>query len=70
MIRLRNLREERGLTQHQLGQLFGLTKTAISYYENGQRDMSNEMLHALADYFDVSVDYLLGRSDQRETPPG
>lgn len=60
MKRLRALRKEKGLTQTDLGNLLGITVSAYGNYELGQREPSIEMLIKLADYFGVSVDYLIG----------
>ena len=61
--RLRQLRERRGLTQRALGELCGLSKNVITHYECGDFGPTAHSLIALADFFNVSTDYLLGRSD-------
>ena len=61
--RLRELREEKGLPQVDLGKLFNLSKQAISSYETGGSLPPPETLQKFADFFNVSVDYLLGRTD-------
>ena len=61
--RLRSLRKAKNLNQNQLGQAVGLTQFAISKIERAERAASIEVIFALADYFDISVDYLIGRSD-------
>lgn len=58
-----DLRKSSGLSQRALAKILGLTNPAITYLENAQRSPSFEVLCALADYFDVSLDYLVGRSD-------
>ena len=58
--RLRQLRRERNLTQKQLGKELGWRESAISMMENGNRGTTIEKLAALAEYFHVSTDYLLG----------
>ncbi|MBA4536394.1 helix-turn-helix transcriptional regulator [Bacillus aquiflavi] len=63
--RLKELRLERKLTQEQLGKGINVTKVSISGYENGNRTPDTETLQKIADYFNVSTDYLLGRSDNR-----
>ncbi|GGE58354.1 helix-turn-helix domain-containing protein [Priestia taiwanensis] len=63
--RIKELRLERKLTEKQLGKEIGVTKGYIFGYENGNRTPDIETLQKLADYFDVSVDYLLGRSNKR-----
>ena len=59
--KLRKLREEKGLTQTELGKIFSLSKQAISSYENGSSSPSKETLQRMADFFDVTVDYILDR---------
>lgn len=63
MNKIRELRVKKGVTQTELGSLLGVTKNSISYYENGKRQPSPDMLVKLADYFGVSIDALLGRDD-------
>ena len=65
--RLRQLRLEKGLTQTALAKLLGISKSAISRYENGLRMPSEETLIDISRYFKVSVDYLLGISPVRNT---
>lgn len=62
--RLKKLRIEKKLTQEELGKIVNVTKVSISGYENGNRNPDTETLENLADFFEVSVDYLLGRTDQ------
>lgn len=59
--RLRALREEKGLTLEQVANVVGTTKVSIGRYEKDEREPKSEMLNLLADFFNVSVDYLLGR---------
>ena len=61
--RLRDLREDHDLTQEKLGAAIGIPQRAYSYYEKGQRMIPPEILCRLADYYQTSVDYLLGRTD-------
>ena len=66
--RLKELRAENNLTQEELGKLLGgLKKQLICYYEKGQREPSVEILVRTANVFNVSVDYLLGLSNNRQT---
>lgn len=60
-VTLKMLRLARGLTQQELAKQLGLSPVTISGYELGLREPSIEMLERIADYFGVSVDYLLGR---------
>ncbi|WP_237738175.1 helix-turn-helix domain-containing protein [Caldicellulosiruptor sp. F32] len=62
--RLKELREERGLTQAELAKELGISVQNLSYYENG-REPKYELLIKIADYFGVTVDYLIGRSEYR-----
>lgn len=57
------LRKSAKLNQSQMAETLGITQAAISKIEKGERAASIEVLCALADYFDVSLDYLCGRSD-------
>lgn len=65
---LRELRKKKELTQGELAKLTGLTVSAISMYETGQREPSFEVLETLADFFNVDMNRLLGTQAQ-ETPP-
>lgn len=66
--RLRELREAKEITQIDLAKVLSLANSTISQYEANRRDPDSSTLKRLADYFGVSLDYLLGRSDIR-TPP-
>ena len=59
--RLCKLREAKRLNAKTLGELCGLSKNTIGRYENGEREPTAQSLVALADFFDVSIDYLMGR---------
>lgn len=63
--RLKELREEKGLTQSQLGKQAGMVKSVISLMENGHQTTTLENTVKLASIFGVSVDYLLGVSEER-----
>ena len=65
-MRLKNLRKERGITQLQLALALNLNQNAISRYENGEREADYETLIRFADYVNVSIDYLLERTDNPE----
>ena len=62
---LKELRNEKHLTGEELGKALSVTKVAISNWENGNRTPDTDMLKKIANYFDVSLDYLLGRTDER-----
>ena len=63
MRRLKELREKRGISQLKLAMDLGLTQNSVSRYESGMREADYKTLAALADYFNVSIDYLLDRTD-------
>lgn len=64
--RIRDLREDRDLTQAQVGWAINVPQRTYAYYESGQRMVPPHMLCALADFYQVSVDYILGRTDRKE----
>lgn len=61
--RIRDLREDHDLTQAQVGKAINVPQRTYAYYESGQRMIPPHVLCALADFYGVSVDYLLGRID-------
>lgn len=69
MKRLKELRLQKGLTQQQVANAIGKTYQAYSYYENGKRDPDTETLKLLADFFNVSTDYLLEAPQNVEKIP-
>ena len=62
-MRLKELRLKRGLSQQRLAIELNLNQNSISRYENGSRQADYQTLIAIADYFNVSIDYLLERTD-------
>ena len=62
--RLKRLRTENKMTQRNLAEVIGVTHVSISGYESGKRTPDTETLTKLADYFNVSTDYLLGRESK------
>lgn len=64
--RIRALRDSIGVPQTKLAELSGSTQSSINRYENGQANPSFELLVWYADYFDVSLDYIFGRTDKPE----
>ena len=64
--RVKSLREANGLSQDALGQIIGVKRYSIYTYEKGKNYPDVPHLVALADYFKVSTDYLLGRTDVQE----
>ncbi len=63
--RLVELRKEKKLSQSQLGEILSITQRSLSRLENGETFPDEQTLNAIADYFDVSVDYLLNRTTIR-----
>lgn len=64
--RIKALRLERELTQEAVGEIIGVKRYAVYSYEKGRACPEMKGLVALADYFEVSMDYLAGRTDKRE----
>lgn len=63
--RLKLIRKENNLTQEELGKIFGLTKYSISLYENNKTSPNDDFKAKIASYFNVSVDWLLGLTDEK-----
>ena len=63
--RIRDLREDRDLTQKQVAQFLGMSQTGYSKYETGENDIPTQILIKLANFYSTSIDYLLGRTDER-----
>lgn len=61
--RLRELRQNKGLSQSQLADALNISKSAISMYELGKREPDLETLEGIADFFNVDINYLLGKED-------
>lgn len=61
--RIRNLREDKDLTQARMGEILACSQRVYSNYERGDIDIPTTTLIKIADYHGVSVDYLLGRTD-------
>lgn len=64
MYHLRELRTQKGLTQAELSKTLQVSASSIGMYEQGRREPDNETLGRIANYFNVSTDYLLGRTDE------
>lgn len=60
MLNLLQLRKQNDLSQEQVAQIIGVSKQAYGHYEREERELGYDMLCKLADYYDVSVDYLIG----------
>jgi len=68
--RLKTLREKRGLSQTEVAKRMGIARTTYSGYELGTREPDQNTLMKLARFFDVSVDYLIGNTDNPTPPDG
>ena len=66
-LRIRDMREDHDLTQEKVGNAINVPQRTYAYYETGGRMIPPEVLCALADFYQVSVDYLLGRTNIPET---
>lgn len=64
--RLRELRKSRGYTQLKVAMDLDMNQNCICRYENGSREAGYDLLIRFADYYGVSVDYILGRTDKPE----
>ena len=62
--RIRGLREDRDLNQQDIADIINVSQSTYSRYESGYLDVPSEVLIALAKYYDVSVDYILGLKDE------
>lgn len=67
--RLRDLREDKGKTQAEISSLLGTTQQIYSRYETNRTDLPLRHLIKLADYYQVSADYILGRTSYPKNPP-
>ncbi len=64
--RIRDLREDSDLTQREMGEILNCSQRVYSNYERGDLDIPTEILIKLADFHNVSVDYILGRTDKKK----
>ena len=65
-MRLRDLREDNDITQNQIALMLNIKQNTYSQYENGKREVPINILWKLADIYDVSIDYLVGREKERK----
>ena len=63
-LRLKELRESHNLSQQSFANIINVSQSTVGMWESGKRTPDSEMLAKIADYFDVSVDYLIGRSSE------
>ncbi len=62
-LRLRELRQSKQLTQEELSKILKIPRSTYANYENGSREPDNNTISLISDYFNVSVDYLFGKTD-------
>ena len=67
--RIKDLREDHDLTQSHIANYLHFSQVCYSNYENGRRDVPTEVLIRLSEFYQTSVDYLLGLTDRREPYP-
>ena len=65
----KNLRIQAGLTQQEMADRLKISRSSIGMYENGEREPSFELLEAIADFFNVDMNYLLGKSEFSKNIP-
>ncbi|MBE6893405.1 MAG: helix-turn-helix transcriptional regulator [Ruminococcaceae bacterium] len=63
--RIRELREDKDISQTKLAKFLGMSQTGYSKYETGENDIPTAILIKLADFYGTSVDYILGRTDEK-----
>ena len=64
--RIQDLRIDSDLSQKKIGEILHISQRSYSHYETGSRNIPIEMLIRLADYYDTTIDYLVGRTDSKE----
>ena len=64
--RIKDLREDHDLKQKEIAKILSCSQRVYSNYERGELDIPTQILIKLADYYDVSVDYILGRTQNKE----
>ena len=67
--RIRDLREDRNLNQTEIAKLLGMSQTGYSKYETGENDIPTAILIKLARFYDTSIDYLLGETNDPKRYP-
>lgn len=66
---LKSLRTAKGMTQDELAKVLNISRSTVGMYENGSREPDYETLETIADYFNVDIDYLIGRTDKTTILP-
>ena len=69
-MRLKELRKTHGVSQEKLSKEISVSRSTVAMWESEKSQPDNNMLQKLADYFNVSVDYILGRTDDMNQNPG
>ena len=64
--RIRDLREDADLSQLEMGKILGMSQTGYSKYETGENDIPTKILIRLADFHHTSIDFILGRTNNKE----
>lgn len=64
--RIQDLRIDSDLSQREISEILHISQRSYSHYETGTRGIPTEMLIRIADYYNISIDYLLGRTDNKE----
>ena len=67
--RIRDLREDRDMNQTQIAKILGMSQTGYSKYETGENDLPTAILVKLARFYNTSIDYLLGETDEIKRYP-
>lgn len=64
--RIRDLREDRDMNQTQVAKMLGMSQTGYSKYETGENDIPTSILIKLSEFYNTSIDYILGQTDNPE----
>ncbi len=67
--RIRNLREDKDMNQTQVAKMLGMSQTGYSKYETGENDIPTGILIKLAKFYNTSIDYLLGETNEKRRYP-
>ncbi len=67
--RIRDLREDHDMNQTQIAKMLGMSQTGYSKYETGENDIPTGILIKLANYYNTSIDYLLGQTNEKRRYP-
>lgn len=67
--RIKDLREDKNLSQKEIGNIIGMSQTGYSKYETGENDIPTQILIQLADFYETSVDYILGHTNIKNPYP-